>query len=71
MTYWRSLISKCLMIKKDGKVTVLDVQVVSTLKRLRDLHATKTAKYMLQPEFLSQLDGCPLVSSVTMSYRGV
>lgn len=50
------------------QAVVLDVQVMSTLSPLSQLHATKTAKY----DFLSQLENeRPLVSSATLNYSGV
>ncbi|KAG0426591.1 hypothetical protein HPB47_026295 [Ixodes persulcatus] len=58
---------------KDTQV-ILDVQVVGLNVSLGDAHRRKVAKYSV-PEVLEQVRGSretnPLVSSVTLSYRGV
>lgn len=60
-----------LVATRGSQTVVLDAQVVSTLHPLTLLHATKTAKYM-NKDFLNQLgNDRPLVSSITMNYRGV
>lgn len=61
-----------LVCQRDQQRAILDVQVVNTRISLSDAHLAKTAKYM-EPSLLEQVGGNlrPLVSSVTLSYRGV
>lgn len=60
-----------LVCQRDQQRAILDVQVVSTRISLSDAHLAKTAKYM-EPSLLEQVGGelRPLVSSITLSYRG-
>lgn len=63
-----------LVLSSKEQVVVLDVQVVGLRIGLSEAHHQKVAKYSL-PEVIDQVRGSratdPLVSSVTLSYRGV
>lgn len=61
-----------LVLKRDGQALVLDAQVVGCRVRLSDAHLTKTSKYMHHELCaLVSRDVRPLVSTLTLSYRGV
>lgn len=61
-----------LVLTREGQAVILDVQVVGTRIPLSSAHQVKCAKYML-PALLDQVapNTRALVSSVTLSYRGV
>lgn len=61
-----------LVLTREGQAVILDVQVVGTRIPLSRAHEVKCAKYMI-PALLDQVapNTKALVSSVTLSYRGV
>lgn len=61
-----------LVLRRDGQVLVLDAQVVGTRIKLSDAHVVKTSKYMDHELcWLVSKDRTPIVSTITLSYRGV
>lgn len=63
-----------LVATRGEQAVILDAQVVGTRISLAEAHKNKVAKYSV-PEILDHVRGArktaPLVSSVTLSYRGV
>lgn len=59
-----------LVVKRDTQSAILDVQVVGTRAPLSQVHLAKTMKYM-DKSILDKVGGRPLVSSITITYRGI
>lgn len=59
-----------LVARWDGQAVILDAQVVSGRPNLSTLHTAKIMKYV-DEALLSQVGERPVVSSITLSYRGV